>query len=454
MIVCRKQGNEMKKKQQSKRVIAQILLLCLCFASFGISGEDVAAADTLSAEHAETLKNPVMKEGTVIWDCVYFGNYWQSEYTPQSQPEPGEDVIHTDTDGTVYLVRKDGKCYRREPVKWRVLSVNEDASDVFLMADQVLDVAQYYRENVQTTWEQSDIRAWLGETFMETAFTPEEQAMVETTEVTTPANEWSNEPGGNDTEDKIYLPSIEEVRNPAYGFSSDVTEGDTRKITVTDYAEKGGTPNQPANGFTSYWLRSPGVSGGRPAQVGHWGEGEILTEPSVMLEWAAAYLGVRPVLHVDLSDQASYTYAGQVTPKGIFVPKEEEPAPDVTAQPVVPVQTPEITPAPTGTPQPVVEPEINKPGKPTIKKLKNKKGKKVTVTLSGKVSGASGYQVAYATKSSMKGQKIKSFKGTSVTIKGLKKKKTYYFCVRAYTKKNGKTVMGSWGKKKSIKIKK
>lgn len=60
--------------------------------------------------------------------------------------------------------------------------------------------------------------------------------------------------------------------------------------------------------------------------------------------------------------------------------------------------------------------------------------------------------MAYAVKSSMKGQKVKSFKGNSVTVKGLKKKKTYYFRVRAYTKKNGKTVYGDWSSKKSIKI--
>ena len=54
----------------------------------------------------------------------------------------------------------------------------------------------------------------------------------------------------------------------------------------------------------------------------------------------------------------------------------------------------------------------------------------------------------------MKGQKKKTFRGTSVTIKSLKKGKTYYFRVRAYTKKNGKTVYGNWGNKKRIKIKK
>ena len=97
---------------------------------------------------------------------------------------------------------------------------------------------------------------------------------------------------------------------------------------------------------------------------------------------------------------------------------------------------------------------MKKPGKPKIKKLKNKKGKKVTVTLSRKISGAKGYQAAYATKSSMKKQKKKFFKGTSVTIKGLKKKKTYYFRVRAYKMKNGNKLYGSWSSKKRIKIKK
>ena len=74
--------------------------------------------------------------------------------------------------------------------------------------------------------------------------------------------------------------------------------------------------------------------------------------------------------------------------------------------------------------EPSKEPQIKKPGKPSIKQLKNVKGKKVNVTLAKKISGAAGYQVAYATNSSMKKQKVKSFKGTSVTIKGLKKKKT------------------------------
>ena len=137
------------------------------------------------------------------------------------------------------------------------------------------------------------------------------------------------------------------------------------------------------------------------------------------------------------------------------------PVPQVTATPA-PSQTtpvPQVTatpaPSPTIPPSPeVIKPQETKPGKAVIKSLKNKSGKKVTVTLSRKISGAAGYQVAYATKSSMKQQKKKGFKGTSITISGLKKKKTYYFRVRAYMKTGGNTVYGTWSKIKSVKVKK
>lgn len=107
-----------------------------------------------------------------------------------------------------------------------------------------------------------------------------------------------------------------------------------------------------------------------------------------------------------------------------------------------------------GQPQATAGQKAEKPGRPAIKKLKNKSANKVKVVLSKEVDGADGYQVAYAVKSSMKGKKIKSFKGTSVTIKRLKRKKTYYFRVRAFVKKDGKTVYGSWGKKRRIKVRK
>lgn len=412
-------------------------------------------------------KNPVVDETDLkknTWDCIYFGNYYNTKITPSVLSlSDDDDTLLDDENGDRYIVRREQGYFQYEPIKWRVLSINEDGTDAFLMADKVLDVTKYYRDgSVEITWEKSDARVWLNDIFMNRAFTEAEIGAIKETTVTTPDNKWSGEDGGNNTVDKIYLPSIEEMLETSYGFSSDANEGDTRRFTITDFAKSEEQLDWIYSNSDAYWLRSAGPKKGYPAVVGVWGDGKIETEPSVMSSDSSRKLGVRPVMHVDLSDTALWTYAGQVTPEGIVVPEVKEPeettepiqteAPTQNPQTVQPTQNPQVA-EPTQNPQ-TEEPEVKQPGKPKIKSLKNKIGKKVTLTLSKAVSGASGYQVAYAAKASMKGQKTKSFKGTSVTVKGLKKKKTYYFRVRAYTKKNGKTVYGNWSSKKSIKIKK
>lgn len=89
------------------------------------------------------------RKKSVAWDCIYFGEYWQSKYVPQpgNVPEEGEDdEVHTDEDGTEYIVRADKSCYKNEPIKWRVLSVSEDGTDAFLMADQCLDARAFHSD--------------------------------------------------------------------------------------------------------------------------------------------------------------------------------------------------------------------------------------------------------------------------------------------------------------------
>ncbi|MCH5266007.1 MAG: fibronectin type III domain-containing protein [Lachnospiraceae bacterium] len=400
-------------------------------------------------------KNPVVDNDDHqknTWDCIYFGNYYNTNITPAVLSEAGEHgAVKTDENGEKYITLHEQGYFQYEPIKWRVLSINEDGTDAFLMADQVVDVAQYFdRSDVEITWEKSNIRTWLNQDFLTTAFTPQEEEKIYDTNVKTADNPWSNEPGGNDTIDKVYLPSIEEMLEPDYGFSSDAEEMRVREVTATNYARAGGTQKQTYDAFVTYWLRSPGKQKGYPAATGWYGE---IPENGSQ---ASNYLGVCPVMHVDLSDTTMWSYAGQVTPEGVVIPETEDqggsvsPSPDPEKKPVSTVKPP----AQTEKPQQTAAPNGKKPGKPVIGKLKNKKGKKVTVTLSKKISGAAGYQVAYATKSSMKGQKKKAFKGTSVTVKGLKKKKKYYFRVRAYTKNSGKKVYGKWSNKKSIKIKK
>ena len=97
--------------------------------------------------------------------------------------------------------------------------------------------------------------------------------------------------------------------------------------------------------------------------------------------------------------------------------------------------------------------QVLKPGKAVIKSAKNT-GKKKMLIIWNTVDGAEGYQIAYGLKSNFKGAKKKNVNKSSVIIKSLKKKKTYYVRVRAYKTVNGQKLYGAWSGKKKIKIKK
>lgn len=92
-----------------------------------------------------------------------------------------------------------------------------------------------------------------------------------------------------------------------------------------------------------------------------------------------------------------------------------------------------------------------------ITSLSNKKGRKLTVRWF-RDSNAKGYEVQYATNSKFtKNKKTKMvYRNTgSVTLKKLKKKKTYYVRVRSYNVTgDGKIVYSGWSTKRKIKIKK
>ena len=83
-----------------------------------------------------------------------------------------------------------------------------------------------------------------------------------------------------------------------------------------------------------------------------------------------------------------------------------------------------------------------------------KKAGKAIVTVK-KVAGAEGYQVQYSLKKSMKSAKNVKIKKNSITIKRLKKGKTYYVRVRAFSKdSNGKQICTAWSTAKKVTIKK
>ena len=419
-------------KRKTNRLLAGVLTLLMVFSLCQVS-----LGQSAQVEAATTLQNPTMNGVVSTWDCVYFGNYYQNS--------------------TTFKV----------PIKWRVLSV--DGDDAFLLADKNLDVQSYNEEYKAVTWETCTLRKWLNGTFLDTAFTTEEQAAIKDTTVVNDDNPAYGTEGGPDTIDKVYLLSIAEASNPAYGFYHlfQLEASDTRVVKNTLLvADKVKTDT--GSEATNWWLRSPGTNIGHcAADVHHQGDGCEFGE--------AVYfkLRVRPVLHLNLSETSLWQYAGKVSSNGDV----EEPTPAPTATPTaVPTLTPTIAPPATASPTaataaPSLSTGDTTPGvsnnnsnisknsdnkllsKAVLKAPKNKKGKMI-VTSWNSVKGAKGYQVQYAANRKFKKKSSVSTKKTTYTIKKLKKNKVYYIRVQAYDTNGTEKAYGAWSKIKKVKVKK
>lgn len=180
-----------------------------------------------SAEKLKSAKQAQIKNAKV-GDIVYFGTYEQDNDTSNG----------------------------KENIEWRVLA--KENSRVLVISDKALDCQPYnssYTEEV--TWENCSLRKWLNGTFLNKAFSTEEQAQIQNTTVSADNNpQYSTNPG-NATTDKVFLLSINEVEKY---FNSD----EARKCAPTAYAKAQGastsdTFKTPSGAATCWWwLRSPG----------------------------------------------------------------------------------------------------------------------------------------------------------------------------------------------------
>ena len=254
------------------------------------------------------------------WSYVYFGSYPQTEVTG-SALTPDITGADYDADGDAWV---NGTKYRRisesdtnnrgnfghsvyryfkwERIKWRVLQNN--GATLFVMADKAMDCKDYNEEYAYISWENSTLRKWLNDRFYTMAFSNDEQnAIVEQT-VANEGNLSSGTEGGSNTNDKIYLLSIGEVTNSAYGFCTDSgTYSVSRQVQASDYTYAMGAwvdivDSYQGNGL--WWLRSPQASGAAAAL----GKGNVIRDSGCVDDNNKA---VVPALHINLSSDLWYT---------------------------------------------------------------------------------------------------------------------------------------------------
>lgn len=268
-------------KNRAKQWIGSLLAVCLVMAMLPTAA---LAADTGKAIQLVS-EGSAGNLGGKQADNIYFGTYFQSN------------------DST------------KEPVKWRVLS--NTGGQLFLLADQNLDVFQYHTEPEYVTWETSTMRSWLngygassntggssgtdytGDNFLDTAFSTEEQsAIVETTVVNndnTDCGDFSIE-GGNDTTDRIFLLSLTEASNRNY-FPNDISRFSTNTAYVAGGGQLGSSMYDAGEGDW-WWLRSPGNGNLRAAFI-EWEDCGPVADGNPVNNRVTA---VRPAFNLDLDD--------------------------------------------------------------------------------------------------------------------------------------------------------
>lgn len=123
--------------------------------------------------------------------------------------------------------------------EWRILA-KADGKALLITTKSVGQMA-YYPRCERVTWEESTIREWLNDDFYN-EFSDEEKSMIAVTHLVNKGNDEYGISGGNDTEDKIFILSVDEAKTY---FADD----NDRKMGLW------------------WWLRSPGYKEGYVTSV-------------------------------------------------------------------------------------------------------------------------------------------------------------------------------------------
>lgn len=282
----------------NKRIVAGFLLFCLFvmpIQTFALAEalEQDRYEDWIWEPYVEEDASLSTGQAT-LWACVTFGSYPQTEIVPgaftavddyavqegdyledadlygrltgaewkDDQTEIGgirylrmsrEDAVSSASDNVqLYRWAEDVQWhyFRFDPIRWRVIDLENGAA--CLLADRLMDCQPYNVEEGPVSWESATVRSWLnsypaeensagldyrGRGFLDTAFTAAEREAILRTRVENRPNERYGTDCGNDTQDRVFLLSNDEV------FSSD--------IAARNGFHAGGGVDDPAKRFRS-----------------------------------------------------------------------------------------------------------------------------------------------------------------------------------------------------------
>ena len=145
-----------------------------------------------------------------------------------------------------------------EALEWIVLESTD--TTVTLISKYVIDCVMYHEnKDAPAYWHSASLRAWLGGEFYENAFSDSERGMLALVTNQNPDNDRCGTKGGETTEDRVYVLSIDEAEK--------YLDEDSLVGVPTQYSLDRGVYDKGEYEGVYWWLRSPGATQNSAAKV-------------------------------------------------------------------------------------------------------------------------------------------------------------------------------------------
>lgn len=242
-----------------KDVLCQVAGL-FYLAAQGEGFDDYPSIDRLISQNHTQIQN---SNALTNFSDVSEEDIPEREENEHNEDTPNDDVVYSGIKvGDIIefgLYEQDNNMTNgKEPIEWHVIDVQGDKA--FLLSKNSLDYQKYNEERCAVTWETCTLRAWLNDYFYNTAFNETEKSRILTTTVPADEKESYDTDPGNDTQDKVFLLSIEEVKEYNYD-EYDIMKSESTKYACAQYYDG-------VSMWVGYWwLRTPGDKSNRTVTV-------------------------------------------------------------------------------------------------------------------------------------------------------------------------------------------
>ena len=136
---------------------------------------------------------------------------------------------------------------------WLVLDVQSDR--MLIITEGIVRQQRHHPDSARVTWETSLVRRYLNTVFYN-SFSAQDRAQIHETTLTTADNPWFGTAGGNDTVDKVFLLSLDELVK-YFGDSGQLADRNHPNNGRLGFSDRYNSERAPRDAGW-WWLRSPG----------------------------------------------------------------------------------------------------------------------------------------------------------------------------------------------------